>query len=1203
MGKDGASDVPDAPSNKQLEDERCELPKVDEKLTKNKQVENNLSVKLMVDKNSNNENKIVKKRRKKTRRSGKKNKKLILQKFKILFNNVRGFKKKEESIKDVLEEEKPVMLVLLESFLEVEVHIEEIYYKENKYEVIRLERKGKYGGGILIFIHKKIKSITTIEKVVEEPYEGCWININNQSHVKMKIGVVYAPQESRTEAKSLKKMYDEIKTNVDSAKMEGMTTLIMGDFNCKVGDIINGNTPDVSKGGKMLKELLSKGQMVLVNSSSKCVGKWTRQENEKNSIIDYVMIDENSEHCIKSMKIDEEKDMGFYRQAEERGKGSVLYSDHNTIEVVLNLKEQIKMQKETENDEWKSRCMNEKECEKFKIATENDQTLIQCWMNEGKNLQEKYSDWSSKILTIKRKCMNVKKKNKGRCKTKKIKKLMNQKRKIRKQVKNATCIELRKELVYMQHTINQHINKREKMIQGLKRKNNIETIVKNGGIRNGGFWKLKKKFDKQAKEPACAIRTSNGKMINNSKEIKEEYASFYKNLLTSRNTEPEIEDDVQIIFSQILRIAELEGNEEITKVKIDKSIRNLKKRKASDVQGWSNEMLINAGQSLKESVWIALNEIKNGNVIPDEWEDLKIKSIHKKGSRHELGNRRGLFITSIISKLYEKILLEDNADMLDGAITESQCGGKKKRGTSDQLFTMYRILEFNQYIGDEINVVFVDAEKCFDKLWLKSCLISLWEKGMKASEVKMLYLMNRKAKIVVETPIGRTEEFSVDEIVKQGTVWGPKLCCSQTDEINKYGSMITTMGTTKTDCRIFVDDMAGIGRYKVSQQMISACQFFEKYKKYSFSDTKSMVMKMNTNSKTKKVERKPLQISKGVIKETIEYKYLGDTITSDGKMKRSIEEKSKKVKMMTSKVKKWTHEAEVGDMAIEIRFLLYDTMIMPTILSNTETWSELLIYEAHMMEQIQYESLSYLLEQKKNTSYWGLLIETGIWPVQQKIDKKKLMYWHSLLNSDDQRHARTIMAECFKQPNHPWTKHVKNLETKYGLNVNECEGMTKEQWKKKITNKISTVITKTALEEIETHTKIRFCMPHQQWRRQKYLTEQTHSNAIKLLQFKLNMNDLKSNYKNLYRDDQLCELCKESEENNEHLMNCSQLTRYRKKVAINLKNLLSNGNQEEMNELANYLKQAEKSRKIKMEKSKLTENLPCTRNLLLTLKK
>ena len=124
------------------------------------------------------------------------------------------------------------------------------------------------------------------------------------------------------------------------------------------------------------------------------------------------------------------------------------------------------------------------------------------------------------------------------------------------------------------------------------------------------------------------------------------------------------------------------------------------------------------------------------------------------------------------------------------------------------------------------------------------------------------------------------------------------------------------------------------------------------------------------------------------------------------------------------------------------------------------------------------------------------------------------------------------MMECLKvQQNHPWRQHVKQLEEKYQVKIEECEGKSREEWKRSINQKIRKVVVNTAIKEMESHTKLRFCNPRT-WKRQKYLTEQKHHDATKILQLKLNMNELKSNYKNKYLNDQLCEMCKEDKETN-----------------------------------------------------------------------
>ena len=79
---------------------------------------------------------------------------------------------------------------------------------------------------------------------------------------------------------------------------------------------------------------------------------------------------------------------------------------------------------------------------------------------------------------------------------------------------------------------------------------------------------------------------------------------------------------------------------------------------------------------------------------------MTVKSIHKnKGSRHEMKNRRGIFLTNIMGKVCEKILLKQNEEIIDSNTSESQCGKRKNRGVQDHIFTVYRTIEYNQYIG------------------------------------------------------------------------------------------------------------------------------------------------------------------------------------------------------------------------------------------------------------------------------------------------------------------------------------------------------------------------------------------------------------------------------------------------------------------------------------------------------------------------
>ena len=89
-------------------------------------------------------------------------------------------------------------------------------------------------------------------------------------------------------------------------------------------------------------------------------------------------------------------------------------------------------------------------------------------------------------------------------------------------------------------------------------------------------------------------------------------------------------------------------------------------------------MIKEGGPEMQKSLEKIFNKLDQEMEIPEEWEKMEIKSIHKKGSRKKMSNQRGLFLTNNVSKVYEKIVKERNNDEFIDNITEWQTGGIKK---------------------------------------------------------------------------------------------------------------------------------------------------------------------------------------------------------------------------------------------------------------------------------------------------------------------------------------------------------------------------------------------------------------------------------------------------------------------------------------------------------------------------------------------
>ena len=232
-----------------------------------------------------------------------------MEKFNIYYVNVRGLKSKMDSVQRILGDIQPEVICMTETHLEegekVELEGYEIYYNSNT--------KGK--GGIIVGIQEKLKHVTIETEKKRGAYETLWIKIDNKKN-KINIGTVYAPQESRTKIKVYREMYRAINEKINVIKNDNEKMYLVGDFNAKVGDIIKGNKDEVSKSGKVLKEMVLEQDLSVLNANQKCIGTWTRVLGSEKSVIDYAMVLQGDEQYITEIRIDDDKvDTPRYRSS------------------------------------------------------------------------------------------------------------------------------------------------------------------------------------------------------------------------------------------------------------------------------------------------------------------------------------------------------------------------------------------------------------------------------------------------------------------------------------------------------------------------------------------------------------------------------------------------------------------------------------------------------------------------------------------------------------------------------------------------------------------------------------------------------------------------------------------------------------------------------------------------------------------------
>ena len=200
------------------------------------------------------------------------------------------------------------------------------------------------------------------------------------------------------------------------------------------------------------------------------------------------------------------------------------------------------------------------------------------------------------------------------------------------------------------------------------------------------------------------------------------------------------------------------------------------------------------------------------------------------------------------------------------------------------------ILRRNRAMGKKTYVVFGDAVKCFDKLWLKDCLLEMFSAGCNLQDIQLMYQLNSEAEITIDTPLGKTEKQKVSNIVKQGTVLGPDLCCIETDQVNKIGEhQERYVGEQVVGILVFVDDVMSAGTAEEVRKAIRNFAEMERRKKFTYGlkKTKYMVIKTGKGYEEEINER----VKEGTVGRTDEYKWLGLLLSEEGNLLKHIESK------------------------------------------------------------------------------------------------------------------------------------------------------------------------------------------------------------------------------------------------------------------------------------------------------------------------
>ena len=201
-------------------------------------------------------------------------------------------------------------------------------------------------------------------------------------------------------------------------------------------------------------------------------------------------------------------------------------------------------------------------------------------------------------------------------------------------------------------------------------------------------------------------------------------------------------------------------------------LKSLKNNKASGLDGipaevWKTRVLDN-------ELLDYCNRTLNGD-RPAQWGLSGIIPVPKKGNLSDPNNYRGISLTSVAAKVYNKLILNRLRPYVDPILRRNQNGFRQGRGTLSHILTIRRIIEGVKSKNLKSVLTFVDFKKAFDSVDRNKLIHILRAYGIPEKLVSAISIMYADTMAKVVSPDGETEFFEILAGVLQGDTLAPFL--------------------------------------------------------------------------------------------------------------------------------------------------------------------------------------------------------------------------------------------------------------------------------------------------------------------------------------------------------------------------------------------------------------------------------------------
>jgi hypothetical protein len=529
---------------------------------------------------------------------------------------------------------------------------------------------------------------------------------------------------------------------------------------------------------------------------------------------------------------------------------------------------------------------------------------------------------------------------------------------------------------------------------------------------------------------------------------------------------------------------------------------SMSKRKAAGWDRISAEHLIYGGDNLFRILTLIYNSISRSHVVPSHFKKGIIVPIPKGKDRNMLSkdNYRGISLLSVVSKVYEKLLLKWMD--INSAVKINELQGACLIGASSLNTAMIlreSVAGLRKH-GNSVYVCLLDARKAFDTVWYKGLFYKLAKMGCNKNIWSIMWNFYQGFKCTVQIAGDQSEWFSAGQGVHQGGPFSMKLYVIFNSDLldqlssSKFGARLS--GTAKNIhvcCPAYADDISIVALHKPNlQAMLDIAHKHSSMWRYEFNPQKSHVLIFG-------VDNSPathVYIGDQRLKVTKSDKHLGVPLASDAGLL------SDSIHGYISKGRRSFYAAlSLGNRYQPVPPLslakLYWSIAIPQLTYGLELLN-LSARDQHALEHVHMSIAKVIQGLPEQTAGPAVLALLQWWPMYAVLAYKRLtLLWRillmsstvickevvisSILNMDTARLGNSVSGPVWE---------IMKSATEYGLQEDVIEAVVHgsycsiEVWKRTVKTRIRSVEKNRWLAQSMMYTKLvlfRQCISDHVW--------------------------------------------------------------------------------------------------------------------------